>query len=569
MHHGQPKSITTKFIFVTGGVMSGIGKGVTTASIGKLMQFRGFKVSILKIDPYLNVDPGTLNPIEHGECFVTDQVFEFNPINDTTCDPYATTKIAELDQDFGTYERFLDVFIHPSHNITSGQIYFDTILKERKGLFLGKTVQIIPHCTDMIKERIKKIASEEKLDVLLIECGGTVGDVESMIFLEAFRQMRLELKEDDTLFVHVVPIFFSKAVGELKSKPAQHSVKALQSAGLQPDIVICRSEIELNENIKRKVSLFCNVRSEFVISSPDLPSIYSLPLTFESQSLGDLIGEMMNLKTRLVETNYYSDWQKMCTLFTTKYEHTIKIGMPGKYLENKDSYISINEALRHACAHEHVNLEIEFIDTENLNESQIKAMDGILLTPGFGSRGVEGMIRSAEIAIEDHLPYLGICYGSQLMYIAFMRKLMGLKGANTTEIDPNTPYPVVSMMDSQMKLVNMGGTMRLGGQKVFIEKGTKMYAAYRSTEIRERFRHRFHINTSFLTEEAKKRGLCISAKDESGKIVNAIEICGDHWMVGTQFHPEFQSRPNNPSPIYHAFIKAIIQRKYSEIGEKK
>lgn len=554
----------TKFIFVTGGVMSGIGKGVTTASIGKLIQFRGFKTSVMKIDPYLNVDPGLLSPYEHGECYVTDQVWNFNPMNISTEDPYVTSKIAELDQDFGTYERFLDQHIHPSHNVTSGQVYFEIILKERKGNYLGKTVQIIPHCTDLIKDRIKKIASDEKLEVLLIECGGTVGDVESMIFLEAFRQLRLELPDSDTALVHVVPVFYNKAVGELKSKAAQHSVKSLQSAGLQPDFLVCRSEIELNETIKKKISLFSNIKPERVISSPDLPSIYSLPLVFETQNFGDIIGEFLDLKTRLVEHNLFAEWKATAELFAKKYDKTITIGIPGKYVENKDSYISIEEALKHACGHEQVCLNLVFLDTEKNVDEELKKVDGILLTPGFGSRGVEGMIHAAEVAIENKIPFLGICFGSQLMYVAFMRKVMGLKGANSTEIDPNTPYPVVSMMDSQMNLINMGGTMRLGGHSVKIEPNTKVFAAYGKTQIRERFRHRFHIITKFLSEEAKQKGMCVSAMDDAGNIVNCIELKGDHWMVGTQYHPEFESRPNRPSPIYHAFIKAVNTAKFGK-----
>ena len=551
----------TKYVFVTGGVMSGIGKGVTTASIGKIFQFRGFRVSAIKIDPYLNVDPGTLNPIEHGECFITDEAWMFNPINEPD-NLYVSTKIAELDQDFGTYERFLGDFIHPSHNITSGQIYFETILRERKGDFLGKTVQIIPHCTNMIKERIIRIAESEDLDVLIIECGGTVGDVESIIFLEAFRQLRLELPTNNTVLIHVTLVPFSKAVGELKSKPTQHSVKALQSAGLQPDFLICRSEIPIGEEIKRKISLFSNVQPQYVISNPDIESIYSLPLIFEEQKLGDLISDLFDLKPRLVEfssVNNYSEWKKTAQLFINKNKNTVKIGMPGKYTDNKDSYVSINEALKHACAHEHVNLEIVFINVEKEGfQKHIKECDGILLTPGFGTRGAEEMINSAEIAIDEKIPYLGICFGAQLFYVAFMRHIMGIKDAHSTEIEPNTTHPAVSMMDEQNNIVNLGGTMRLGGHKIVIKEDTKLFNAYNKKEIRERFRHRFHINEDYMTSEAEQKGMKISAYDETGKIVNAIELTDpDHWMLGTQFHPEFTSRPYRPSPIYLAFIQAI------------
>lgn len=556
-----------KFVFVTGGVMSGIGKGVTTASIGKLCQFRGFKVSALKIDPYLNVDPGTLNPVEHGECFITDQVWHFNPINDDGHNPYITTKIGELDQDFGTYERFLGDFIHPSHNITSGQIYFETILKERKGNYLGKTVQIIPHCTDMIKDRIKNIAIQENIDVLIIECGGTVGDVESIIFLEAFRQLRLEFPKEDTALIHVTLVPYSEAVGELKSKPTQHSVKELQSAGLQPDFLICRSKIEIPNDLKRKISLFTNVPPDHVISNPDIESIYSVPLIFEQQSLGDLLGVHLNLKPKLVEfsnVNNYSEWKKTADLFVQKYPETLRIAMPGKYVDNKDSYVSINEALKHACAHERVNLEIVFVDTEKEDFIQVlETCDGILLTPGFGTRGVEGMILTAKYAIEKKIPYLGICFGAQLFFVAFMRYQMGITDAHSTEINPNTQNPVVSMMDEQQNIVNMGGTMRLGGHKVILKENTQLYQAYQETEIRERFRHRFHINENYVTEQVNEKGLIVSAYDETGKIVNAIELkeSTHPFMVGTQFHPEYCSRPYKPSPIYLRFIQMVKKLK--------
>lgn len=556
-----------KFVFVTGGVMSGIGKGVTTASIGKLCQFRGFKVSALKIDPYLNVDPGTLNPVEHGECFVTDQVWHFNPIKDEECNPYTTTKIGELDQDFGTYERFLGDFIHPSHNITSGQIYFETILKERKGNYLGKTVQIIPHCTDMIKDRIKSIAHDEEIDVLIIECGGTVGDVESIIFLEAFRQLRLELPKEDTALIHVTLVPYSEAVGELKSKPTQHSVKELQSAGLQPDFLICRSKIEIPPDLKRKISLFTNVTQDHVISNPDIASIYTVPLIFEEQQLGNLLGVHLNLKPRLVEfslVNNFSEWKKTASLFIQKYPQNLRIAMPGKYVDNKDSYVSINEALKHACAHEQVGLEIVFVDTEKPDfEDELKTCDGILLTPGFGTRGAEGMVLSAKYAMENNVPYLGICYGAQLFYVAFMRYKMGVLLAHSTEIEPNTPDPVVSMMNEQQKIVNMGGTMRLGGQKVIINEDTILFEAYQETEIRERFRHRYHINQAYYTPEVQEKGLKFTAFDETGKIVNAIELDKNihPFMVGTQFHPEYCSRPYKPSPIYLKFIQMVKKSK--------
>jgi len=556
---------SSKFVFVTGGVMSGIGKGVATASIGKVLQFRGFKVSVVKIDPYLNIDPGTLNPIEHGECFITEDVWEFRPVYESN---ERTYRISEIDQDFGTYSRILGIEMHPSHNITSGQIYLSTILSERKGKFLGKTVQIIPHVTDIIKERLMEIARKEDLDVLLIECGGTVGDLESSIFLEAFRQIKLELPKQ-TAFVHVTLVPYSQAVGQQKSKPTQHSVKMLQSIGLQPDIIIGRSEKSLDKDIKRKISLYSNVPENAVISNPDLEIVYELPLLFEEQGLGDLICELIDLKAKLVsysEVTNYSEWVKMVDQFKNAKE-TVKIAMPGKYFNISDSYISINVALEDAAAHHGYKTELKMINIEeNTNiQEELNDCDGVLLTPGFGERAVEGMITSAEYAMEKKIPFLGICFGAQLFFIAFCRKYLGLKGANSTEIDSKTPYPVIDLLESQKNIDEKGGTMRLGAQKIIIEKGTKLYEAYKQNEIYERFRHRFHIQERFITDEAKNKGMVVSSRDDTGKIINSIELDRkDHWMIGVQFHPEFKSRPYKPSPMYFDFLKECIKYKKSK-----
>ena len=554
-----------KFVFVTGGVMSGIGKGVATASIGKVLQFRGFKISVVKIDPYLNVDPGTLNPVEHGECFITEDIWEFKPVYESDERSY---RISEIDQDFGTYSRILGIEMHPSHNITSGQIYLSTILSERKGRFLGKTVQIIPHVTDIIKERLMEIAENEELDVLLIECGGTVGDLESSIFLEAFRQIKLE-SPNHTAFIHVTLVPYSRAVGQQKSKPTQHSVKLLQSIGLQPDIIIGRSEKPLDAEIKRKISLYSNVPDNAVISNPDLKIIYELPLLFEEQGLGDQICELIDLKAKLVsynEVTNYSEWVKMVELFKNA-KQTVKIAMPGKYFNISDSYISINVALEDAAAHHGYKTELKMINIdENTNiEDELADCDGILLTPGFGERAVEGMISSAEYAMENKIPFLGICFGAQLLFIGFCRKYLGLKGANSTEINPDTPYPVIDLLESQKNIVEKGGTMRLGAKKIYIEKDTKLYEAYRKEEILERFRHRFHIQEKFITEEARNKDMTISSRDETGEIINSIELKrNDHWIVGTQFHPEFKSRPYKPSPVYFDFIRECIKYQNSK-----
>ncbi|MFO8017274.1 MAG: CTP synthase [Promethearchaeia archaeon] len=562
----------SKFVFVTGGVMSGIGKGVVTASLGKILQFRGFNVSVVKIDPYLNVDPGTLNPIEHGECFITEEVWDFKPVpsavseSEDTASEERVYRISEIDQDFGTYERFLGITIHPSHNITSGQIYLSTILRERKGKFLGRTVQIIPHCTNMIRNRLIEIADNEELDVLLVECGGTVGDLESSIFLEAFRQIRLERPKHNTAFVHVTLVPYSKAVGQQKSKPTQHSVKMLQSAGLQPDIIIGRSEEPLESDIKSKISLFSNVPESAVVSNPDLECIYELPLLFEEQKLGDLLCEKLDLRAKLVsysKVNNYSEWKKTVDLFKGP-KKSVRIGMPGKYFNISDSYISINDALEHAAAHEGYEANLKMINiTPNTNvEQQLADCDGILLTPGFGERAVEGMIESAIYAIKNKIPFLGICFGAQLFYIAFCREILGLKNANSTEIDPDTPYPVVDLLESQKDITEKGGTMRLGGIEISIEKGTKLYKAYGKEKITERFRHRYHIQPQYLEGKPEGDLLVISSMNTEGTIVNSIELNRpDHFMLGTQFHPEFKNRPWDPHPVYRAFLKESINFK--------
>nr|MDO8111137.1 CTP synthase [Candidatus Sigynarchaeota archaeon] len=550
----------TKFIFITGGVYSGIGKGVTTASITKLFQFRGYKVSIVKIDPYLNIDPGTLNPTEHGECFVTEDVWDYKPVETMN----QVFRIAEIDQDFGTYERFIGKNIHPSHNITSGQVYVDVILKERHGEFLGKTVQLIPHVTDVIKNRLRKIAKDENLDVLLIECGGTVGDLEGMVFLEAFRQMRLEL-EGETCLVHVTMVPFNETVGELKTKPTQHSVRQLMAAGLQPDIIVCRSSIYLDEGSRKKISLFCNVPPFRVISNPDVNSVYEIPLIFEKQMLGDTICNLLKLQPKLVEFSpieNYSEWKKLVDKFKCVFKDEISIAMPGKYTKIKDSYVSINEALKHAAVANNVSVNITWLDTENEdNLKQLASFDGILLTPGFGNRGVEGMISAADIAITKKIPYLGICFGSQLMFIALCRRYLNLKDANSTEMNPDTTNPVVSKMDEQKSIEMLGGTMRLGAYDVYVKPETRVFQAYQQEIIKERFRHRFHIVNAYA-KQCEQFGLIVSSTDKTGEIINSIELnAPDHFCVGVQFHPEFKSRPWAPAPLYDAFIKACKEYK--------
>lgn len=546
----------TRFVFITGGVLSGIGKGVTTASIAKLFQFRGYSVRIIKIDPYLNIDPGTLNPIEHGEVFVTDSPWVFKPVDGVEF------RISEIDLDFGTYERFTGLEVHPSQNITSGQIYMSVILQERRGQFLGRTVQIIPHITDRIKQRIWEVVEEESPpDILLVEIGGTVGDIEAAPFLEAVRQLVREVGRERVAIVHVTLVPYMKSVGEFKTKPTQHSVRTIQSLGLQPDIVICRAEKRLPDSAKDKIALFCNVPNEQVISNPDISVIYQLPLFFEDEGLGEILMKHFHLESRDSET---AQWSDTVNSFM-KPEESVIIAMPGKYTTLGDSYKSINEALSHAAAYCGAQVHVKWIETEERTTEEcltedLSDVDGVLLTPGFGERGVEGMICAAMVTLRTKIPFLGICYGAQLGSVAFARKVMGWKGAHTTEVDEDSLYPVVDLMDEQKQMEDKGGTMRLGGHEVVIEKGTVLHKTYGVDTVRERFRHRYHLIDRYISK-MKDNGLIASAFDSSGRIINAIELKDHPFWVGVQFHPEFRSRPGTPHPLYLGLIRAAIEYK--------
>ncbi|MCS7126263.1 MAG: CTP synthase [Aigarchaeota archaeon] len=550
-----------KYVFVTGGVVSGLGKGVVTASIAKLFQFRKLNVDVIKMDPYLNVDPGTLNPIEHGEVYVCEDVWEFEPALGYRF------RIAEVDQDFGTYERFLDKNMHPSNNITSGQVYLSVILKERIGEYLGKTIQVIPHITSEIKKRIRAVAQRSKPDVLLIEVGGTVGDIEAMPFLEAIRQLRLEEGIGNTALVHVTLIPFLETIGQFKTKPTQHSVKVLQSSGLQPDIIIGRTKSELTQDVREKIGLFCNVPVEAVISDPDLDVIYKLPLHFESQGLGDHLCRILQLDVRCNE-NALIEWQEIVNLYTS-IRGEVTVLMPGKYTLIHDSYISINMALDHAGAFNRVKVRRIYLDTELYDKDSkkfyelLESADGILLTPGFGSRGVEGMVETARYALKNDKPFLGICFGCQLLFIAFAREVLRLKEASSTEIDPETQHPVVDLLPEQRVEKFLGGTMRIGSHPVRVLKDTILYNIYGSEIIHERFRHRYHINPKYV-KLAEQNGLKASATDLGGEVVNAIEVVDKTWIIGVQFHPEFKSRPHKPSPIYYSFVRELVKRKSIE-----
>lgn len=549
----------TRFVFITGGVLSGIGKGVVSASVAKLFQLRGYKVDMIKIDPYLNVDPGTLNPIEHGEVFVCEDVWTFKPA------PAYSFTIAEIDQDFGTYERFLDINMHPQNNITSGQVYLTVILRERSGEYLGKTIQVIPHITEEIKNRIKLVARRSQPDVLVVEIGGTAGDIEAMPFLEAVRQFRLESPPNTTALVHVTLIPFLKTVKQQKTKPTQHSVRELQSMGLQPDVIVGRAEDHLTPDVRRKISLFCNVPEEAVISDPDLDVVYELPLVFESQGLGRYLAKLLKLEKVDADPTLVNEWERVVSLYKTTRDK-VTIAMPGKYTFIHDSYISINEALKHSAAHLGLSIEIRHIDSSKfeedpgLVEEELSQVDGILLTPGFGSRGVEGMIQAARYAIERDRVFLGICFGAQLLFVAFCRYVLGMKNAHTTEVDPSTPFPVVDLLPEQRNVADMGGTMRLGSQDVYLVRGTRLYQAYGADVIYERFRHRYHIVREYALK-GRDNGLVVSAVDRTGSIVNAVELADRRWIVGVQFHPEFKSRAVRPSPIYLAFVRTAYEQK--------
>ena len=541
-----------KIVFITGGVMSAVGKGVSTASIAKILQFRGLNCDIVKIDPYLNVDPGTMRPQEHGEVFVTEEVWNFEPVKG------AIYQISETDQDLGTYERFLGKNLHPRNNITSGQIFLSAILKERAGEYLGHTVQIIPHITNEIKYRIYGMATSF-VDVLLVEIGGTVGDLESGAFLEAIRHIRLEQLPSDIAVVHVTYLP-QTTMGDLKTKPTQHSVKALQSMGIQPDFIIARSRSKINDTSRQKISLFCNVPKTHVIGNPNVETIYELPLTLEKQNFGDLLCQRLEIPVAK-KPSIEASWIQVVEGFKVKDGTPIQIALGGKYTEIEDSYVSINEALKHAAAQLRVPLNIEWIDGREIeiNHEKVSSLGtfhGLLLTPGFGEKGTEGMIAMAQYSLQNDLPFLGICYGVQLGIVAFAREFMNWKSAHTTEIDPQTEWPVVDMLPEQREISDKGGTMRLGSQLLRIKPKTRLAEIYSGeSTVYERFRHRYHFNRS-LIEEMGEKGVIISSTDGSGRVINSIELRDHPFFIGTQFHPEYKSRPNNPAPIYSAFLRS-------------
>ena len=531
----------TKYVFVTGGVTSSLGKGIIAASLAKLLQARGFKVTIQKFDPYINVDPGTLNPYEHGECFVTEDG-------------------AETDLDLGHYERFLNIFTKQSNNVTTGRIYQTVINKEREGAFLGKTVQVIPHITDEIKRRMQLLAADG-YDIIITEIGGTVGDIESLPFVEAVRQLQWELPDDDCLVVHLTLVPYLKAAKELKTKPTQHSVKMMSENGVHPDIIVCRTEQPLPNELKAKIALFCNVKTDSVIEAADANSIYEVPLLMQQQQLDIICLKKLNI------TWYPEPDLTVWKGFLDKLQNptsTVKIGLIGKYIELQDAYKSILEAFIHAGAMNECKVEIfdvhsEFISDENV-KSKLHGLDGLLVAPGFGHRGIDGKIIAVKYAREEALPFFGICLGMQMSVIEFARNVVGLTGAHSTEMDSSTPYPVIDLMEEQKDITNKGGTMRLGAYPCKIEKGTLAYEIYQSEEISERHRHRWEFNNEFL-KAFQKAGLKASGINPETNLVEIIEIPGHPFFIGVQYHPELKSTVENPHPLFVHFIKAA--KKYA------
>ncbi|VBB44258.1 CTP synthase [uncultured Paludibacter sp.] len=532
----------TKYIFVTGGVSSSLGKGIIAASLGKLLQARGFKVTNQKLDPYINVDPGTLNPYEHGECYVTVDGHE-------------------ADLDLGHYERFLNVETHRANNITTGRIYQNVINKERRGDYLGKTVQIIPHITDEIKRNIKLLGSKGEFDFVITEIGGTVGDIESLPYIESVRQLRWELGKN-SLLVHLTYVPYLAAAKELKTKPTQHSVKLLQEQGVQADILVLRTEHNISLDMRKKVALFCNVEPEAVMQSIDVPTIYRVPLNMHSERLDEIALMKMGYDLSKVPQPDMEKW----TAFVEKMEHAqeeVRIALVGKYVQLQDAYKSITESLSHACTYNDRKLKLDLILSDKITldnvTKKLHKVDGIVVAPGFGQRGTEGKFLALQYAREHNIPCFGICFGMQTMCIEFARNVLGYSDANSTEIDPTTTHNVVDIMEEQKNILNLGGSMRLGAYKCKLKKGSKVAHIYGKENISERHRHRFEFNNNYK-EEFEENGFICSGLNEESNLVEIVELKNHKWYVGTQFHPEYSSTVVKPHPLFVNFIKASIEK---------
>jgi CTP synthase len=529
----------TKYIFVTGGVVSGLGKGITAASLGRLLKARGYKVTIQKFDPYINIDPGTMSPYQHGEVFVTEDG-------------------AETDLDLGHYERFIDENLTKYSNITTGKIYWSVLNKERKGEYLGATVQVIPHITNTIKERVYRVGKANQSDVVFTEIGGTVGDIESLPFLEAIRQVASEVGRENVLYIHVTLIPYLRVSKEMKTKPTQHSVKELRSIGIQPDVLVCRTEEELTTEMAEKMALFCNVDKDCVIQNLDAPTLYEVPLMLEAEGLADIACRKLNLENH---TPDLSEWTAMVEREKGIGQKMTRIALVGKYVELHDAYISVVESLKHAGIHHEVNVDIKWINSEHLDHTNsdeaFADVDGILVPGGFGDRGIEGKIIAVKYARTHKKPFFGICLGMQCVVIEFARNVLGLEGAHSSELNPETRYPVIDIMPEQKDIDELGGTMRLGAYPCKVSEGSKASQAYGEALIYERHRHRYEYNNEFR-EQLTTAGLKITGVSPDERLVEMVEIEDHPWFVGVQFHPEFKSRPNRSHPLFRDFIGATL-----------
>ncbi len=537
---------STKYIFVTGGVTSSLGKGIIAASLAKLLQAQGYRTTIQKLDPYINVDPGTLNPYEHGECYVTDDG-------------------AETDLDLGHYERFLNVPTSQSNNVTTGRIYQSVIEKERRGEFLGKTVQVIPHITDEIKNRVQILGKSGDYDIVITEIGGTVGDIESLPYIEAVRQLKWDLGEHNAIVIHLTLVPYLSAAGELKTKPTQHSVKTLMESGVMADVLVCRTEHELPADLKRKLALFCNVREEAVIQSIDVSTIYDVPNLMLQQGLDSVVLKKLGLSSSKPDLERWNQ-------FLQRHKNPkgeVIIGLIGKYVELQDSYKSILEAFIHAGAENEVKVRVEPIHSEYMTPENVaeklKHLHGVLVAPGFGERGIEGKIEAVRYVREQGIPFFGICLGMQVAVIEFARNVLGLKAANSTEMNPKTPHPVIDLMESQKNVIDKGGTMRLGSWDCKLTEDSKTKIAYGSTNIKERHRHRYEFNNNYK-EQIEQAGMKATGLNPETNLVEVVEIHEHNWFVGVQYHPEYKSTVANPHPLFVAFVKAALAFKQNKKG---
>ena len=539
----------TKYIFVTGGVISGIGKGITTASLGRLLINRGFNVNVVKIDPYINVDAGVMNPFQHGEVFVTHDG-------------------AETDLDLGNYERFLGVDLNRHSNFTTGSVYKEVIEKERRGDYLGQTVQLIPHITDEIKSRIYQIGKDSDVDVVITEIGGTIGDFEMPPFVEAIREIAMEVGRENTLFLHV-SLIYTLPNGESKSKPTQHSIRKLQEFGIQPDLLLCRTSQHLDDSIRRKIALLCGISEDFIIEGLDTKCVDEIPLNFEEQGMGHLVSKKLGLERRATMD---AEWIAMVDKLKHP-KHSTKIAIVGKYTTGSDAYISVQEAIKHGGIANEAEVHIEWIEAESLTDNTdldglFENIDGILVPGGFGDRGIEGMITAVKYARENHIPYLGLCLGMQCLVIEYARHVANMKDANTTEVDEKTPFPVIDLMLEQRAIEDKGATMRLGHYPCVLKENTKSYEAFQQPIILERHRHRYELNNDHRSR-LEEAGLCFSGVSPDESLVEIAEVPDHPWMVGSQFHPEFQSKPLTPHPLFRDFIGAVLRYQHdrTETGE--